>query len=41
MSQAPGPAAVVSLAPQLETGDIQGLVAAGYGRLRAARYLLF
>ena len=26
--------------PRLETIDIQGLVAAGYGRLRAARYLV-
>jgi Dyp-type peroxidase family len=41
--QAPGPAAAAGAGggPVLETGDIQGLVAAGYGRLRLARYLLY
>jgi Dyp-type peroxidase family len=39
--QPPLPAPAVSGGSPLETGDIQGLVAAGYGRLRAARYLLY
>lgn len=38
--QARGPTQPVANGPEPENADIQGLVAAGYGRLRAARYLV-